>query len=67
MAVVNFTINSDFKWVLLAMALTWAGSIAAFLAESTRSTPGRAAAQGGGPVGTLTDLDQYRSRASVGD
>jgi hypothetical protein len=29
MTAVNFMINSDFKWVLLAMALIWAASIAA--------------------------------------
>jgi hypothetical protein len=29
MAAVNFMINSDFKWVLLAFASTWAASIAA--------------------------------------
>lgn len=34
MAAVNFAIGSDFKWVLLAMALIWAGSIAAYLVES---------------------------------
>jgi hypothetical protein len=30
MAAVNFMIDSDFKWVLLAMALVWASSIAVF-------------------------------------
>ena len=34
MAVVNFMINSDFKWVLLAMALVWAASLAVFWFES---------------------------------
>jgi hypothetical protein len=37
MAAVNFMINSDFKWVLLAFALTWAASIAAFALEARRS------------------------------
>ena len=36
MAVVNFTINSDFKWVLLGMALTWAFSLAVFWLEENR-------------------------------
>jgi hypothetical protein len=39
MAAVNFMINSDFKWVLLAFALTWAASIAAFALEARRSAP----------------------------
>ena len=34
MAVVNFMINSDFKWVLLAMALFWAASLAVFWFET---------------------------------
>jgi hypothetical protein len=34
MAVVNFMINSDFKWVLLLLALTWAASIASFAVEA---------------------------------
>ena len=34
MAVVNFMIHSDFKWVLLGMALVWAASIAMFIRES---------------------------------
>jgi hypothetical protein len=37
MAAVNFMINSDFKWVLLGFALTWAASIAAFALEARRS------------------------------
>ena len=37
MAAVNFMINSDFKWVLLAFALTWAASVAAFAVEARRS------------------------------
>ena len=41
MAAVNFMINSDFKWVLLGMALVWAASIAAFALETLRSTPQR--------------------------
>jgi hypothetical protein len=34
MAAVNFMIQSDFKWVLLGMALVWAASIATFVRES---------------------------------
>jgi hypothetical protein len=41
MAAVNFAIGSDFKWVLLAMALTWAGSIAAYMAEGFRGASER--------------------------
>jgi hypothetical protein len=33
MAVVNFMIHSDFKWVLLAMALVWCASIVTFVRE----------------------------------
>lgn len=33
MTVVNFMIDSDFKWVLLAMALLWAASLALFWSE----------------------------------
>lgn len=33
MAYVNFAINSDFKWVLLGMALLWACSLILFLIE----------------------------------
>ena len=36
MAVVNFAINSDFKWVLLGMALIWALSLAVFWLEENR-------------------------------
>ncbi|MGY0571929.1 hypothetical protein ACTGJ9_013410 [Bradyrhizobium sp. RDM12] len=34
MAAVNFMIHSDFKWVLLGLALIWAASIATFVRES---------------------------------
>jgi len=34
MAAVNFMIQSDFKWVLLGMALVWGTSIATFVRES---------------------------------
>lgn len=37
MAAANFTIDSDFKWVLLGMALVWAFSLAAFAWEAARS------------------------------
>lgn len=35
MAVVNFVINSDFKWALLGMALLWACSLALFWREKS--------------------------------
>ena len=38
MAVVNFIIDSDFKWTLLAMALLWAASLALFWFEQQRQT-----------------------------
>lgn len=38
MAAVNFMIHSDFKWVLLGMALVWAASIAMFVRESDVSS-----------------------------
>lgn len=37
MAVVNFMIHSDFKWVLLGFALVWVASIAMFVRESAVS------------------------------
>ena len=37
MAVTNFMINSDYKWMLLVFALTWAASIAAFAVEARRA------------------------------
>jgi hypothetical protein len=33
MAVVNFVIDSDFKWVLLGMAMLWAASLVCFFFE----------------------------------
>jgi hypothetical protein len=37
MAAVNFMIDSDFRWVLLGMALVWAFSLVAFAWEAARS------------------------------
>jgi len=37
MAAVNFMIDSDFKWVLLGMALVWAASLVTFVWEAIRS------------------------------
>ncbi|SFH80025.1 hypothetical protein SAMN04487925_101552 [Bradyrhizobium sp. cf659] len=45
MAAVNFMIHSDFKWVLLGMALVWAASVAMFVRES--ATSARAAVEPG--------------------
>jgi len=36
MAVVNFMIDSDFKWTLLGMALLWAASLVLFWSERSR-------------------------------
>ncbi|MDX8450680.1 hypothetical protein [Mesorhizobium captivum] len=33
MAVVNFFIGSDFRWVLMAVAVLWAGSVCIFMVE----------------------------------
>jgi hypothetical protein len=38
MAAVNFMINSDFRWVLLGMALLWACSLLLFVWEVARSS-----------------------------
>jgi hypothetical protein len=38
MAVVNFMIASDFRWVLLAMALLWAASLASFWFENRQTS-----------------------------
>ena len=38
MAVVNFMIDSDFKWALLGMALLWAASLASFWVEKRRQS-----------------------------
>ena len=48
MAAVNFTIDSDFKWVLLGMALVWATSIAICIRESA-ARPNVAVAPGAVP------------------
>lgn len=37
MAAVNFMIDSDFKWVLLGVALVWAASLVTFVWEAARS------------------------------
>lgn len=39
MAVVNFAISSDFKWVLLGMALLWASSLALYWFETRSFAP----------------------------
>lgn len=39
MTVVNFIINSDFKWVLFCMAFVWAASLILFVAERLAGTP----------------------------
>ena len=39
MSAVNFAIDSDFKWVLLGMALLWALSLVVFWLEKTRKAP----------------------------
>ncbi len=39
MAVVNFMINSDFKWTLLGMALLWLASLVLFWFETRRRAP----------------------------
>lgn len=36
MAAVNFTIDSDFKWILLAIALAWACSLILFWFETSK-------------------------------
>ena len=36
MAIVNFAINSDFKWVLFGIALMWASSLGLFYFEKKR-------------------------------
>jgi hypothetical protein len=43
MAAVNFMINSDFKWVLLGMALVWAAGLALFVFEQLGARSARAA------------------------
>ena len=35
MAIVNFDINSDFKWLLAGFALVWASSLVAFAFEGS--------------------------------
>jgi steroid 5-alpha reductase family enzyme len=39
MAVVNFVIDSDFKWVLLGIALLWACSLVLFCLEKSSQRP----------------------------
>ena len=38
MAAVNFVIDSDFKWILLAMALLWSSSMGLFWFEKRAAT-----------------------------
>jgi hypothetical protein len=38
MAAVNFMIDSDFKWVLLGMALLWACSLVLFCFEAMQGS-----------------------------
>ena len=40
MTAVNFSINSDFKWVLSGIALLWASSVITYSIEALRSPPG---------------------------
>ncbi|RWB32424.1 MAG: hypothetical protein E5V25_02595 [Mesorhizobium sp.] len=46
MAIVNFVIASDFRWVLLAIALLWASSIALFWVERKTALVGSAKGAG---------------------
>jgi hypothetical protein len=46
MTFVNFQINSDFKWVLLCMALIWAASLILFVIEGRAPAQHRRAHQG---------------------
>jgi hypothetical protein len=39
MAAVNFVIDSDFKWVLLGMAVLWASSLVVFWIEKNSNEP----------------------------
>lgn len=39
MSVVNFIIHSDFKWVLLGLALLWVSALALFWIEASRHGP----------------------------
>jgi hypothetical protein len=38
MTAVNFTINSDFRWVLLAIAVLWTSSIVMYVVEFLRAS-----------------------------
>jgi len=46
MAVVNFVINSDFKWVLLGMAALWASSLVVFCFEKNSNMSAAHSASG---------------------
>ena len=39
MAIVNFIIDSDYKWLILAFALPWPIALALFWLESERPSP----------------------------
>jgi hypothetical protein len=41
MVFTNFAINSDFRWVLLALALLWLSSLVSFAVEGRLQTPKR--------------------------
>ncbi len=63
MAVVNFMIDSDFKWSLLGMALLWAASLAFFWFEKSRwPNGGRGRQSRRTPAGCLSPLARKPSR-----
>lgn len=43
MAIVNFMIDSDYKWLILAFALPWAIALALFWLEPERTSPAKPA------------------------
>ena len=43
MAIVNFVIDSDYKWLILAFALPWAIALALFWLEPERTSPAKPA------------------------
>jgi uncharacterized membrane protein YphA (DoxX/SURF4 family) len=58
MTAVNFSIDSDFRWILLAIAVLWTSSIVMYAVESLRT-----ARSGGGPR-TLASFRGYERQYS---
>ena len=58
MIIVNFAIDSDFKWLLLAVAAVWLGSISMYLPEGRRRVRSKDTGTGAIAHSGMTAADQ---------